>query len=525
MNRKGVILLILVLAVINYIWLAIDNFPLWFDHGQYYQKSILLFFASQQGPLDFVREVLGIGAPYWCHIHRIIIPLFSLPFYYILGLSADAAVLSGTIFLAAALLSTYAIATRLFDKRTGFLAAFILATSPGLFIYSRRYSPEFATIGIVALMLYFLLRTENFRNRLFSILFGLSFGLSMLTKEMSAAFVVGPAAYILYKANLSFLFKGKTSSRRSLFVNLILALSCAAAVMAPLYILHSREVFSNIFDAAYSTEVQQIYGMVRPFSLRGLTFYIYEISVYNFLPLFSFGFILGVIFCIRKKIPNRAFLFWWLIGGYIVLCSTLTRLSEYSLPLLPALAIVSAYGVRSLFKKRLQQNLLVAFVIVWGSGQLLISSFHFQKAPLWLYYRQTLLGNNFERYYPSEGDWQAEQIIDYLLANKDNPGEIGSVHLGANFFAFSPVVLEYTAVEKGAKFVFMGYSVHPEEIWFCDFVVIKSGPEQGMFYSLKQVEELSLQLEERDDFIKLPRSFPLPDGSQAVIYKKIEAED
>ena len=172
MNRKGVILLILVLAVINYIWLAIDNFPLWFDHGQYYQKSILLFFASQQGPLDFVREVLGIGAPYWCHIHRIIIPLFSLPFYYILGLSADAAVLSGTIFLAAALLSTYAIATRLFDKRTGFLAAFILATSPGLFIYSRRYSPEFATIGIVALMLYFLLRTENFRNRLFSILFG-----------------------------------------------------------------------------------------------------------------------------------------------------------------------------------------------------------------------------------------------------------------------------------------------------------------------------------------------------------------
>lgn len=193
--------IVVIHLLVNYLWLKADNFPLWFDFGGYYKRSIDLFYASQKGWVDFVQALQGIGRYQDAYFpYRLILPLSSLPWYYFFGLSADTAVLSSSLFMAIALFSTYAIASKLFDRSIGVWAAFILSTSPAFFAYYRRYLPDAAIIALVGLTVYFLLCSDNFQRRGYSALFGMGLGLSMMTKELSIVFIFGIVSYVLYKA-------------------------------------------------------------------------------------------------------------------------------------------------------------------------------------------------------------------------------------------------------------------------------------------------------------------------------------
>ncbi|MBL7070210.1 MAG: glycosyltransferase family 39 protein [Candidatus Omnitrophica bacterium] len=530
-KKMTTILLVLILiiathALINYIWLQKDNYPLWFDHGQYFQRSVELYYATQGDAESFQRAVLGLGASYQPYLHRALLPLVSMPFYYIFGLSGDIAVMTCLIFLSLAVFATYAIASRLFDRITGLLAAFILSVSPGFFIFSRRYSPEFAVIGITTITIYFLLSSDYFKNRLYSILFGLGFGLCMITKESAFAFIPAVFIYVLYKAGSLHRSREESSQRKRFFINLLFSAAAAGAVIIPLYWMYREVVFSRVSGVAFSTEVKQIYNMQEPYNPAGLTYYANQFFQYYFGRLFSLLFIVGAFFCLKQRCNQRGIIFWWLIGSYIILSSTVTRVFEYSLPLLVPLSIIAAYGINQLFKTKIKRALLFIFIIFWGSGQLLLTSFPIKKnLPEWFSYKSIILAENFRDYHPDAGDWRLDEIVDYIASNKQQPDRVRYVHVGANLLAFSPVVLEYVCVEKREKFDFYGYNAPLESILACDFVVVKSGQDQGLFYSSQEAGEVAAQLISSGDFYMLPRQFSLPDGSKAVIYKKMGASD
>jgi len=523
-KKMTTILLVLILiiathALINYIWLEKDNFPLWFDHGQYFQRSVEFYYAAQGDETSFQRAVFGAEATYQPYLHRILLPLVSMPFYFIFGVSGDIAVMTCLIFLSLAIFFVYAITSRIFDRTTGLLAAFILSVSPGFFIYSRRYSPEFAVIGLVALTIYFLLRSDNFQNRIYSMLFGLGFSLCMITKESAFAFIPGALIYVLYK--MIPLCRHDPGVRRGIFLNLLLSLAASVIILIPLYWFYREGAFSRILGVAYSEEIKQAYNMPEPYNLAGLTFYANQLFQYYFGRLFSLCFILGAFFCIRRKFSYKGFIFWWLIGSFVLLTSTVTRVFEYSLPLLVPLAIISAFGINQLFKSKIKKTLLIIFIIFWGSGQFILSSLPVKiPLPAWFTYRNIVLAENFSDYHPDAGDWRLEEIVDYLSSNRQQKSGTTNVHIGANLLSFSPVVLEYVCVEKKEEFVFYGYNATPKQILGSDFVVVKSGQDQGFFYTPQRVEELVSRLEASGDFIMLPKRFSLPDGSEVVIYKK-----
>ncbi len=513
----ALILIIAINALINYIWLKVDTFPLWFDYGQYFTRSVDIYHLTLGVPLSFERAVLGAGMTYWPLLHRVLLPLVSVPFYYIFGVSTDTAVISCVVFLAAALSATYAIASRLFDRRTALLATFILSVSPGFFTLSRRFSPEFAVIGLVALTIYFLLRSDNFQNRIYSILFGLGFSICMITKESAFAFIPGALIYVLYKIIL--LCRHDPGVRRGIFLNLFLSSAASAITLIPIYWFYREAAFSRILGVAYSEEIKQVYNMTEPYALAGLTYYLKYLFTYSFGPIFTLCFISGSVLCLRKKFGSKGFIFWWLIGSYILLCTTVTRFSEYSLPLLVPLAIIAAYGISQSFKTKTIRVILAIFIICWGSAKFLVISFPF---PIDLSTYRNLIPEEFELHHPRVGDWKSEEIIGYIGSNNQNRSASASVHVGANLLAFSPIVLEYASALKGKDFVFYGYDSPIELILDCDFVVVKGGQNQGVFYRQPQAEWLIRQLEESGDFAILPRKFLLPDGSEAVVYKRIE---
>lgn len=117
--------------------------------------------------------------------------------YRLFGVSTDVALMSNSFYIAILLFSVYGIGKRLHSPGVGLLSAFLVSTYPLLFNLSRTLYPDLPLTAMVALNLYFLLRADRFRDRLNSLLFGLTFGLGLLTKWQFLAFVAGPVAYVV----------------------------------------------------------------------------------------------------------------------------------------------------------------------------------------------------------------------------------------------------------------------------------------------------------------------------------------
>lgn len=518
----GVILLITTHCIINYIWLKKDNFPLWFDYGAYFKRSIDMFYASQTNIAKFIETIFATGEHGWVfQPHRIVLPLFSLPWYYIFGVSPDVAVMSCTTFLAIAIFSTYGIASRIFDRTTGFLSAFILSVSPGFFTFYRRYSPEFATIAMVSLAAYLLLRSKDFNNRLYSILFGIGFAFCMLTKEMALAFILGILLYSVYKGKLLAISKLQCHENKQGLINLFLSLFIAGIIMFFVYWVNRTVLLDEIFNVAYSDRMREMYGMPNRYSLKGVLFYPVNMIRFGFLPLYSFFSILGIFFCIRYKKAKKGFLFSWLIISYVILLSTQTRAFEYAMPAIIPLAILASCGITNVFRNIALKTALIFLIMVWGGGQLWISTFPIAKLPKWVYCRSIIAPVFFREHQPINQDWKLEKIIDYLISNSKDYNKIRRVHVGANLYAFSAVTLGYVAAQKKADLEFCGYATAEEEVLSCDFIVVKNGENQGIFYTHQEANELISLVESQGDFKKMPRNFFLADGSESEVYKKI----
>lgn len=518
----GVIFLILAHVLINYIWLRKDTFPLWFDYGCYFKRSIEIYYSLQTGFVNFFKAVLGTGRySYSYNPHRFILPLFAVPWYFIMGLNPDTAVMSCTVFLAIALFSTYAIASRIFDRTTGFLAAFILSVSPGFFTAYRRFSPEFAVTAMIALTAYLLLRSKNFQNRFYSIFFGISFALCMFTKEIACAFIFPMLAHALYSAGIiPFSNKHQHRVEKKIIGNLTLSLLVPGIMAFLIYWLHRKTIFNLLFLTAYSSEMRQLYGMPFAYNMRGLMFFGRTLFTSGILPFYCVCFFVGVLFCLLKRNSNRGFLFSWLIGSYIILCSTQTRAFEYAIPLIIPIAILASYGLNMVGRYGIKRIMLIVFALVWGAVQLYLGTFAAPMVPDWIYYRNMIVPPGFKSYYPVREDWKLKEAIRYILNNKSKRDGAALVHVGANLYAFSSVTLSYVAVQKNAKLNFCGYNASLGDTLSCNFVIIKSGENQGIFYSYKQMLELRNALHASGNFIKLPETFLLPDKSIVEIYKK-----
>lgn len=519
----GVIGILAIHTIANIVWLKIDTFPLWFDYGGYFKRSVEMYYALQTGCLDFVRAVLGIGE-YRLNSyqpHRLMFPLSSIPFYCLFGVSEDTAVMSCVLFLAIALFSTYAIASRIFDGRTGLLAAFILSVSPGFFAFSRRYSPEFAATAMVALTAYFLLKSDNFRNRFYSILVGFSFAFGMLVKEMVFVFIFPIVIYTFYNRDLPKVSETKSMNsasnfsqrNKSVLINLAISLSVAVIFIFPVYWLHRNRVFYQIFDIAYSSQVRESYKMPAIYSPEGILFYIRNIINFSFIPFGIVFSIAGIFFCLIRKIKAKGLIFCWLIFPYLIFSFVQTKAGEYGMPLLIPLSILASYGLMELIRNKKIRRVMITLVVSWGVLVFLSYSFPFIKG-----FSLKQVDRN-SHMHPTREDWKLSDIVDYIKDNLSTFDRAASVHIGSNLYPFSSMTFAYVAMLKKLPLVFGGYNIKPEEALSFDFVIVKEGDNQGLFYSEAQAKQLKQLLDNAPNFIKLPKTFVLPDNSIVNVYK------
>ncbi len=176
-------------------------------------------------------------------------PLFFLstvPLYRLFGVSTDVGTMVNVLYLAVLIGSVYGIGQRLGGRRVGLLAAFVVATLPMVYALSRFYYLELALTAMVALSIYLLLASERFENRAVSLLFGLSFGLGLLTKRTYLAFMLAPLCLVVARSDvLKSLVQRRQAGFRLDVKDALLALALGLVLAAAWY-LPAREIASQL---------------------------------------------------------------------------------------------------------------------------------------------------------------------------------------------------------------------------------------------------------------------------------------
>jgi 4-amino-4-deoxy-L-arabinose transferase-like glycosyltransferase len=126
--------------------------------------------------------------------------LAAVPLYRLFGVSTDVALMTNCIFVTMLVFSVYGIGKRLFSRKAGLLAAFLVSTYPILFSISRMPYVDYTLTAMVALSIYLLVVGEGFRHRSASLLLGLVMGLGILTKWPFVAFAGGSIAYMAIRS-------------------------------------------------------------------------------------------------------------------------------------------------------------------------------------------------------------------------------------------------------------------------------------------------------------------------------------
>jgi 4-amino-4-deoxy-L-arabinose transferase-like glycosyltransferase len=178
-------------AVSNWQWVATNVTLMGWDRSSHLAKTLIYN--------DMLREInlrtlfTALTWPW----NRPPLPFLTVvPFYRLFGISTDVALMSNCLYLAILLISVYGIGHKLFGRGVGLLAAFLVSFYPVLFSISRLSYVDYAMTAMVALGIYLLVKTDRFRNRRWSLLFGLGMGLGLLIKWPYIAFAGAPIAYV-----------------------------------------------------------------------------------------------------------------------------------------------------------------------------------------------------------------------------------------------------------------------------------------------------------------------------------------
>ena len=352
------------LTGLDVLWRALDKRPPDWDQARHLGDGIVYdHLFSLAHPLRFLEYYLYYppGVPWVTDV-----------FYAVTGsesINFGVAILSNGVFEAILLFATYGIGKEVYGRRTGLLAAFFVATTPMIASGFKEYWLDAPLTAIVALAIYLLLRADGFASRRHAALFGLVCGYGMLVKWSFVLAVAVPVAYGV-GSGLVAAYRSRSAAR---VVNVALAAVLAFAVCGVWY-LHNFSALRA--DASlYDTRASHIEGDPSLNSLASALWYLLNL-LDNQLYLVPFLFFCaGVVYALRGRaaVTRNALLLLWVAGVYLCFTALRNKDARYTLPLLPAVAVL-AVGWLELVPARLRRS-LTAVVVAYGAVVFAATSF------------------------------------------------------------------------------------------------------------------------------------------------------
>ena len=492
-----------------------DTTPAKYDDSRYLYVSLKQL-AVIRDPWQQVGELMNIS-------HNGRPPLYTLvaqPLYLLAGTSEVlATVATNALFIVILVLCVYAIGKRLFDARTGLLAAFLLVGYPTLTVVSRRYLPHFAAVAMIALGAYLLLRTEGFRSTRYTVLFGLATGLGMLTSAHVAFGLLGLGVWIAFRSLYQACRTDRPGERRKALLkvigNIVLALAIALALLLPWYLRHGQRMLNML---QFSYERKWFAPVEDVLSVEAFLWYLLNmhqsISVFLVPP-----FVIGVVAALVRPKARSMTLLGWVGSSYLLLSLPATKTLQYHfIMIFPAVALLSAFWLFQLRQRALRLVLVGLLVLIsgcvfletawqlgWTSEQLY--AFGVSAAP------------------PLRENWHVEDIL--ALVGEDCQGESASLLIVGDIQEFFAENFQYQALRTGFDGSIWGCRrAEPESFLNARYIAVlllRGRRARAGRWGITPCHTWTDLLRNPPESFLASHSllgiFPLPKGSEARVYK------
>jgi len=337
---------------------------------KFYFQSVKEMFARgdwitpyYHGQFRFAKPILF----YWCA---------SLS-YLVFGVNNFAVRFPSAVFAIFTVLTTFSIGRRLFDSKTGLLAAILTATFPLFFMYARYASPDMALTFLMTYAMYLFIRAvkDPEKGKGFFMAFFAMLGLATATKGLGGFILplIAAIAYIVSAKKWN-LFKS---------MNIPLGLVIMLAIGLPWYILMYKlhgDVYLNHI-VAKETLKRLFYS---PENKGGTGFLVpYLLNFFNYVPVLLLFFIPHSLFlpaamtgAFKNKNPREKDSYRFILSFFFTIFAVFTLMSSkiyhYMLPISPAFGLLIAGYLINLERKKLQFKSLnfnvmyLAIIIVYA---------------------------------------------------------------------------------------------------------------------------------------------------------------
>lgn len=450
-------LLILFHCLNTYVWLELDTRPIHIESTPQLNPAIMAYNKLVKGGWNY-GEFLSIFSGYP--------PLYALSatlFYSLFGLNDDWAIMSNVFYIAVLIASTYGIAYHISSKKSvGLLSAIIVSCLPINVSMYRQFYVDLAVMAMVALNFYLFLRTNFFKHRLFSILYGLTGGLAALVKFTAIPYLLIPYIFgLFFKLNFVILKRQSDPKNQKDFKisNLLIAILITILIASVWYLPQ----FFRVFRAYYSQSNTLL-------KLHGFIYYLLVLVIHQLGPFFSVIFVMSLAsLLIRRKtcsVWEDGFLWIWVIFPLVVFSLFVpVRNACLTVSILPAISTIIACNVLRLRIRFFKQ--LVVFLLI------LISVFYSMAYFLKFETLSLKLSNSFSRIYGAENmpvnfipilpgagffdtylrvqkkDWKISEVIDTIKKDSSEKKILPRVLINYSGDYFSGAHLLHYAELKG----------------------------------------------------------------------------
>ncbi len=412
---------------------------------------------------------------------------------------------------------------------------------------------DYPLIAITAFSIQMLIRADDFTSTRSSIIFGVTAGLGMLTKQTYPFFLALPVAYVTARVLLS--------RKLRAVLNLILAGATAAATAAVWYAPHLKDVIA-IYHVNQQAAISENEAPL--FTFMSNAFYVHGLISEHTQIIFGGLFVIGMLFSLVRFRNESILLYLWVLGGLFSFAFVANKDMRYTVPILPAAALLSVCWLGG--KKQSGKGAAVfkgcaaALIAVWA----FVSFFNAQwPAPgMGRYidtprFRWMVFGRNYFGFdhRPLKDDWGVPEVVRAVEADARlrhveekssksarpvEPSESVSPRTHQTWAAAVPIVgvvvnlpyLNPSSVALYARLLSQGRAGNPvvdvnwivvesakDRVDRCDYIVVRSGLEKAGWVSRMEIYMEELIKGSPARFVKVAE-YPIPlQDANVVIYR------
>ena len=315
----------------NFIILKTDNTLPFGHYGLYFSHSVYLFKQLENISPQFIAEMFNVN-----NVYPPLLYLTPIPLYFIFNIDYDLAAFSiGLFYISIFVFSLYLLGAYFYKPSVGIMAAFIGSLFPGIFGYSRVFIMAFPMVAILTLNIFLMFKTEVFKKTEYALLFAFVLALGMLMKKFYLIYIFFLILIYLIE-NRGLIFK---KSLR-FFSNILIILTIIITISGGWYFRHMSSIFHQLKSEQTLIFCNKNYNFDPVFFFKLLINY--QLGWF----LLSLFFV-AIIYCIIKKRCNIFILSWIILPYCISSIFVVHGSSRYTMAMLPAMAIIIAYGLIS----------------------------------------------------------------------------------------------------------------------------------------------------------------------------------